>query len=158
MYCVGDSFKNKNLHTEKKKLIRVTYESMMMAINNIKLDGNLSEVGAIIQDHADKNNFSVVRDFCGHGIGSVFHEFPNVLHYKSALNNIKLVPGMVFTIEPMINIGKYNVYIEKDSWTVRTKDKSLSAQFEHTIGILEDGTAEIFTKTNIDCLKEIYCD
>jgi methionyl aminopeptidase len=114
--------------------------------NNIGNSGaNLNNIGCAIQDHAHKHGFSVVRDYCGHGIGKVFHAEPSVLHYKSPSEKIIMQEGMFFTIEPMINAGSFESLLSKhDGWTVTTRDKSLSAQFEHTIAVTENGF-EIFT-------------
>ena len=140
MYFVGDvSVKNKNL-------VSATYNSMMKAISIIKSGIHLGDIGEAIQTYVEKKGFSVVRDFCGHGIGKIFHEPPNVLHYGNKGEGIKLDTGMIFTVEPMINDGLYNTKLLKDGWTAVTKDKSLSAQFEHTVGVTEDGF-EIFTKS-----------
>ena len=128
-----------------KKLIDTTYESMMKAIKILKENVQLGDIGAIIQENVEANGFSVVQDFCGHGIGQSFHEEPNILHYGKKGTGEKLKSGMIFTIEPMINLGNYETKVLNDGWTAVTKDKSLSAQFEHTVGITEDGY-EIFTK------------
>ena len=141
MFYVGES------SIKAKNLISATYEAMMKAIIILKPGIKLGDIGHEIQSHVEKKGFSVVRDFCGHGISNVFHEYPNVLHYGKKNTGIKLESGMTFTIEPMINSGKYNVKILDDGWTAVTKDKSLSAQFEHTIGITENGY-EIFTKSD----------
>ena len=117
---------------------------MMKAINIIKEDIFLGDIGSTIQKHVEAEGFSVVQDFCGHGIGEVFHKEPNVLHYGKGGSGDKLKAGMIFTIEPMINIGDYQTKILNDGWTAVTKDKSLSAQFEHTVGVTKDGY-EIFT-------------
>ena len=127
-------------------LIDATHESMMRAINILKPGVKLGDIGFEIQNFVEEKGFSVVRDFCGHGISNKFHESPNVLHYGKKNTGISLKPGMTFTIEPMINSGKYDVKILNDGWTAVTKDKSLSAQFEHTVGITENGY-EIFTKS-----------
>ena len=127
-----------------KKLVKVTYEAMMKAINIVKEDIYLGDIGATIQKHVEDEGFSVVQDFCGHGIGEVFHKEPNVLHYGEAGSGEKVKAGMIFTIEPMINSGKYETKTLNDGWTAVTKDKSLSAQFEHTIGVTNNG-CEIFT-------------
>ena len=127
-----------------KKLVKVTYEAMMKAINIVKEDIYLGDIGATIQKHVEDEGFSVVQDFCGHGIGEVFHKEPNVLHYGEAGSGEKVKAGMIFTIEPMINLGKYETKTLNDGWTAVTKDKSLSAQFEHTIGVTNNG-CEIFT-------------
>ena len=140
MFTLGEpSVKSKNL-------INTTYESMMNAIKILKPGIKLGDIGHEIQSLVESKGFSVVRDFCGHGIGTTFHEQPNILHYGKKNTGIELVPGMTFTIEPMINAGKYDVKILNDGWTAVTKDKSLSAQFEHTVGITENGY-EIFTES-----------
>ena len=140
MFCVGDvSIKSKNL-------ITATYESMMKGISVVKKGASLGDIGEAIQNYIEKKGFSVVRDFCGHGIGKVFHESPNILHYGKKGEGMKLHEGMIFTVEPMINEGEYETKLLKDGWTAVTKDKSLSAQFEHTVGVTEDGF-EIFTKS-----------
>ena len=127
-------------------LINVTYESLMKSIEILKPGKKLGDIGHEIQTHVEKAGFSVVRDFCGHGIGDVFHQSPNVLHYGKKNTGPELQPGMTFTIEPMINAGKYEVKILNDGWTAVTKDKTLSAQFEHTVGITDNGY-EIFTES-----------
>ena len=127
-----------------KKLVKTTYDAMMKAIKIVKEDVYLGDIGAIIQNHVEAEGFSVVQDFCGHGIGKHFHEEPNVLHYGKKGTGEKIKAGMIFTIEPMINFGKYETKTLNDGWTAVTKDKSLSAQFEHTIGVTKDGY-EIFT-------------
>ena len=119
---------------------------MMKAISIIKSGVHLGDIGETIQTYVEKKGFSVVRDFCGHGTGKIFHQSPNVLHYGKKGEGIKLTSGMIFTVEPMINEGLYNTKLLKDGWTAVTKDKSLSAQFEHTVGVTEDGF-EIFTKS-----------
>ena len=130
-----------------KKLVKTTYDAMMKAIKIVKEDIQLGDIGATIQNHVEAEGFSVVQDFCGHGIGKHFHEEPNVLHYGKKGTGEKIKAGMIFTIEPMINFGKYETKTLNDGWTAVTKDKSLSAQFEHTIGVTEDGY-EIFTLSN----------
>ena len=127
-----------------KKLVKVTYEAMMKAINIIKPDINLGNIGHVIQKTVEAEGFSVVRDFCGHGIGKKFHESPNVLHYGEQNSGQKLTSGMIFTVEPMINFGNFETKTLKDGWTAVTKDKTLSAQFEHTVGVTQEGY-EIFT-------------
>ncbi len=127
-----------------KKLVRTTYEAMMKSIKIIKEDIFLGDIGATIQNHVEAEGFSVVQDFCGHGIGQQFHKEPNVLHYGKKGTGARIKAGMIFTIEPMINLGKYETKTLKDGWTAVTKDKSLSAQFEHTIGVTKTGY-EIFT-------------
>ena len=127
-----------------KKLIKTTYDAMMKAINILREDIYLGDIGSTIQTHVEAEGFSVVQDFCGHGIGKSFHKEPSVLHYGKKKNGEKIKAGMIFTIEPMINAGKYETKILDDGWTAVTKDKSLSAQFEHTVGITKEGY-EIFT-------------
>jgi len=129
-----------------KNLVSTTYNSMMKAISIIRNGIHLGDIGETIQTYVEKKGFSVVRDFCGHGIGKIFHEPPNILHYGKKGDGIKLETGMIFTVEPMINEGVYNTKLLKDGWTAVTKDKSLSAQFEHTVGVTNDGF-EIFTKS-----------
>jgi methionyl aminopeptidase len=119
-----------------------------MAIAIAKPGAKLGDIGAVIQQHAEKQNFSVVREYCGHGIGSDFHEAElQILHYGTAGTGIELIPGMTFTIEPMINAGKRHIKLLPDGWTVVTKDHSLSAQWEHTLVITESGN-EVLTKRN----------
>ena len=127
-------------------LINATYESLMRAIKILKPGIKLGDIGHEIQSYIEEKGFSVVKDFCGHGIGTSFHEPPNILHYGTKNTGMELKPGMTFTIEPMINAGKFNVKMLNDGWTAVTKDKSLSAQFEHTVGITENGY-EIFTES-----------
>ena len=140
MFCIGKSSVKAN------NLINATYESMMKAISILKPGLKLGDIGHEIQTYVEDKGFSVVKDFCGHGISTIFHEPPNILHYGKKNTGIQLNPGMTFTIEPMINAGKYDIKVLDDGWTAVTKDKSLSAQFEHTIGITENGY-EIFTKS-----------
>jgi methionyl aminopeptidase len=129
-----------------ERLMRVTKECMDLGIQMAKPGGRLGDIGAVIQEHAEKNHFSVVREYCGHGIGSTFHEDElQILHYGKRGAGIEIVPGMTFTIEPMINAGKRHVKLLSDGWTVVTKDHSLSAQWEHTLLITEAGN-EVFTK------------
>jgi methionyl aminopeptidase len=139
MYFVGAA------GIKAKKLVDVTYECMMLGIEQVKPGATLGDIGYAIQTYAHKHNFSVVRDFCGHGIGKIFHAEPSVLHYGKPNTGMVLEEGMFFTIEPMINAGKYETITSKlDNWTVTTRDKSLSAQFEHTLAVTRDGF-EIFT-------------
>ncbi len=133
-----------NISPDAKKLIQVTYESMMQGIKILKPGITLGDIGFAIQSFAEANNCSVVRDFCGHGVGKTFHEEPNILHYGKKGEGLTIKKGMVFTIEPMINLGEYHTKVLQDGWTAVTKDKSLSAQFEHTVGINDNGY-EIFT-------------
>ena len=149
MFCIGKT------PIKLNNLIDATYESMMKAIKILKPGIKVGDIGYEIQSYVEDKGFSVVRDFCGHGISTVFHEYPNILHYGKKNTGIELESGMTFTIEPMINSGKYNVKILDDGWTAVTKDKSLSAQFEHTIGITENGY-EIFTKSAKDYSKPPY--
>ena len=140
MFFVGD------VSVKSKNLVSTTYNSMMRAIAIIKSGVNLGDIGEAIQTYVEKKGFSVVRDYCGHCIGKTFHEPPNILHYGKKGEGIKLETGMIFTVEPMINEGIYNTKLLNDGWTAVTKDKLLSAQFEHTIGVTKDGF-EIFTKS-----------
>ncbi|EKD70015.1 MAG: hypothetical protein ACD_46C00671G0003 [uncultured bacterium] len=130
-----------------ERLIRVTQECMYLGIKAVKPGARLGDIGAVIQEHAEKNRFTVVREYCGHGIGKIFHEPPNVLHYGKMSTGAELKPGMIFTIEPMINAGRRDVKLLPDGWTVVTKDHSLSAQWEHTVLVTETGF-EILTKRN----------
>jgi methionyl aminopeptidase len=122
----------------------VTYEAMMRGIAAVKPGAHVGDIGHAIQTYAEGHRFSVVRDFCGHGVGRVFHDAPSILHFGNPGEGPALREGMIFTIEPMINAGRYDVKILSDGWTAVTKDRSLSAQFEHTIGVTADG-CEIFT-------------
>ena len=140
MFCIGKT------PVKANNLIDAAYESMMKAIRILKPGLKLGDIGNEIQAYVEDKGFSVVKDFCGHGISTVFHEPPNILHYGKKNTGMELSPGMAFTIEPMINAGKYDIKVLSDGWTAVTKDKSLSAQFEHTIGITENGY-EIFTKS-----------
>ncbi len=141
MFSVG------KISVKAKNLIDATYESLIKAIKILKPGVKLGDIGHEIQSYVENKGYSVVRDFCGHGVSNVFHEQPNILHYGKKNTGIELTPGMTFTIEPMINAGKYEVKVLNDGWTAVTKDKSLSAQFEHTIGINENGY-EIFTESD----------
>ena len=134
------------INAKAQKLIDCTFESMHEGIKAASPKSRLGDIGYAIQSYAEKQNYSVVRDFCGHGLGKVFHEFPNILHYGKENTGDQIEEGMFFTVEPMINVGNYDVRMLKDGWTAVTKDKSLSAQFEHSIGITKDGF-EIFTKS-----------
>ena len=122
-----------------KKLVNVTHECMMAGIKTVKPGSHLGDIGAIIEEIANDNGYSVVREYCGHGIGREFHEEPQVLHYGKKGAGVELKPGMTFTIEPMINLGNRHCQLLKDGWTVITKDGSWSAQFEHTILVTESG-------------------
>ena len=149
MFSVGE------ISVKAKNLIDATYESLMNAIQILKPGIKLGDIGYEIQSLVEPRGFSVVRDFCGHGISNTFHEPPNVLHYGKKNTGPELQPGMTFTIEPMINSGKYDAKVLNDGWTAVTKDKSLSAQFEHTVGITENGY-EIFTESVKDYRKPPY--
>ncbi len=128
-----------------RRLCEATFEAMMLGIEQVKPGNSLGDIGFAIQSYVEKLGFSVVRDYCGHGIGKVFHAEPNVVHYGKKGSGLILEEGMFFTIEPMINAGKYETILSKhDGWTVSTRDKSLSAQFEHTVGVTKNGY-EIFT-------------
>jgi methionyl aminopeptidase len=141
MFQIGE------ISVKAEKLIKTTYESMMKAIKIIKEDVQLGDIGSTIQKYVEAEGFSVVQDFCGHGIGKSFHKEPNILHYGEKGTGEKVKAGMIFTIEPMINLGNYETKTLNDGWTAVTKDKSLSAQFEHTIGVTKD-SYEIFTQSN----------
>ena len=138
MFFVGQN------SVKARKLIEVTYEAMMKGIAAVRPGATLGDIGAAIQGHAEAQRFSVVRDFCGHGLGRVFHTAPSVLHYGRPGTGVVLREGMFFTIEPMINAGRPDVKILDDGWTAVTRDKSLSAQFEHSVGVTAEG-CEIFT-------------
>jgi methionyl aminopeptidase len=138
MYCTG------KVGVQAQKLIDVTYEAMMRGIEMVRPGATVGDIGYAIQSFAEKQRFSVVRDFCGHGIGRIFHDTPSILHFGRPGSGPELKAGMFFTVEPMINAGKFDVKILEDGWTAVTRDKKLSAQFEHTIGVTETGR-EIFT-------------
>ena len=141
MYYVGEP------SIKAKRLCQVAYDSMMLGIEQVKPGAHLGNVGAAIQSYAEAQGFSVVRDYCGHGIGRIFHTEPSVLHYGKKNSGVILEEGMFFTIEPMINAGNFETILSKhDGWTVTTRDKSLSAQFEHTLSVTKDGF-EIFTSS-----------
>ena len=129
-----------------KRLTEVTFNAMWKGIEAVRPGATVGDIGHAIQTYAEAERCSVVRDFCGHGLGRIFHEPPNILHYGTAGEGVTLKEGMFFTIEPMINLGKWQVKMLNDGWTAVTKDKSLSAQFEHSIGVTADG-AEVFTKS-----------
>ena len=124
---------------QAKRLSEITYQSMWLGINEVKPGNRLGDIGFAIQNYVEANGFSVVREFCGHGIGKVFHEDPQVLHYGSRGAGTKLQEGMIFTIEPMVNAGKRDIKMLSDGWTVVTKDRSLSAQWEHTVLVTGTG-------------------
>jgi methionyl aminopeptidase len=138
MYAVGEAPRRAT------RLIEVTYEALRRGIAAVRPGGRLGDIGAAIQGYAEGERCSVVRDFCGHGLGRLFHDEPNVLHYGRRGEGAELRPGMLFTIEPMINLGRPQVKILSDGWTAVTRDRSLSAQFEHTVGVTETGV-EVFT-------------
>jgi methionyl aminopeptidase len=139
MYLLGDK-----VAVKAKKLVEVTYEAMMKGIAVVKPGARLGDIGHAIQSFAEAQRFSVVRDFCGHGIGRIFHDAPSILHFGAAGKGLELREGMFFTVEPMINAGRWEVKVLGDGWTAVTKDKSLSAQFEHTVAVTATGH-EIFT-------------
>jgi len=145
MFFVGES------SPLARRLVQVSYECMCIGIEMVKPGVRLGDIGYAIQDHAESNNFSVVREYCGHGIGRQFHEEPQVLHYGKPGTGLALEPGMIFTIEPMVNAGKRHVKLMPDNWTVVTKDHSLSAQWEHTILVTDTGF-EVLTKGPDDTL------
>ena len=149
MFCVG------NVSVKLNNLIDTTFNAMMNAIKILKPGIKLGNIGYEIQSYVEEKGFSVVRDFCGHGIGTTFHESPNILHYGEKNTGMEIRPGMTFTIEPMINAGKFATKVLNDGWTAVTKDKSLSAQFEHTVGITENGY-EIFTESAKSFTKPPY--
>jgi len=132
-----------------KRVSQIAHECMVLGIEQVKPGAHLGDIGHTIQKHAESSNFSVVREYCGHGIGKGFHEDPQVLHYGEAGTGIVLEPGMIFTIEPMINAGKRHVKLLNDNWTVVTKDHSASAQWEHTILVTNDGY-EVLTQCEGD--------
>ncbi len=149
MFAIGE------VSVKANNLIEATYSSMMNAIKILKPGVKLGDIGNEIQSYVENKGFSVVRDFCGHGISTIFHEPPNILHYGKKNTGLELGAGMTFTIEPMINSGKYDIKVLDDGWTAVTRDKSLSAQFEHTVGIKENGY-EIFTESVKDYSKPPY--
>jgi len=138
MYAVGE------IPRRAERLIEVTYEAMMLGIAAIKPGGTTGDIGHAIQTYVEAQHMSVVRDFCGHGLGRLFHDEPNIVHVGRAGEGTVLRPGMFFTVEPMINLGRPHVKVLSDGWTAVTRDRSLSAQFEHTVGVTDKGV-EIFT-------------
>jgi len=138
MYAIGE------IPRRAQRLIEVTYESLRRGIAVVKPGATTGDIGAAIQSYAETERCSIVREFCGHGLGRLFHDEPNILHYGLRGQGIELRPGMFFTIEPMINLGRREVKVLSDGWTAVTRDRSLSAQFEHSIGVTETGV-EIFT-------------
>ena len=140
MYPVGQ------IKRSAERLIEVTYNSLMLGIEAVKPGNRTGDIGHAIQTYAEGERCSVVRDFCGHGVGKLFHDAPNILHYGRPGEGIELRAGMIFTIEPMINLGRPSVKVLNDGWTAVTRDRSLTAQFEHSIGVTETG-CEIFTSS-----------
>ncbi len=138
MYLVGE------VPRRAERLVEVTYEAMMKGIAAIRPAATTGDIGAAIQAVVEPNHMSVVRDFCGHGLGRLFHDEPNIVHVGSPGEGVVLRPGMFFTVEPMINLGRPHVKVLSDGWTAVTRDRSLSAQFEHSVGVTETGV-EIFT-------------
>ena len=138
MFFVGDA------GVKARRLVDVTYEALMRGIEVVKPGATVGDIGHAIETYVKPFRYSIVRDFCGHGLGRIFHDAPNILHFGKPGQGTKLVEGMFFTVEPMINIGRPEVKILSDGWTAVTKDRSLSAQFEHSIGVTADGY-EIFT-------------
>ncbi len=138
MYLVGD------VPLKARKLVDVTYECLMLGLEQARPGNHLGDIAHAIQSHAEKHRYGVVRDFCGHGLGRLFHDSPEVIHAGRPGTGPELKPGMFFTVEPMINIGRPDCKLLDDGWTAVTRDRSLSAQFEHSIGITEDGH-EVFT-------------
>ncbi|MEO6224640.1 MAG: type I methionyl aminopeptidase [Sphingomicrobium sp.] len=140
MYLVGD------VPLKARKLVDVTYECLMLGLEQARPGNHLGDVSNAIQRHAEAQRYGVVRDFCGHGVGRLFHDSPDVVHVGRPGTGPELKPGMIFTVEPMINLGRPDVKLLEDGWTAVTRDRSLSAQFEHSIGITDTG-CEIFTKS-----------
>ncbi len=140
MFLVGD------VPIKARRLVEATYQSLLLGLEQAKPGNRLGDISHAIQSYAEKQRYGVVRDFCGHGLGRVFHDAPEVVHVGRPGTGPELRPGMFFTVEPMINIGRPDVKVLEDGWTAVTRDRSLSAQFEHSIGITEDG-CEIFTKS-----------
>ncbi|WP_183933852.1 type I methionyl aminopeptidase [Sphingomicrobium lutaoense] len=149
MYFVGKP------NVKAQRLVAVTYECLMLGLEQAKPGNRLGDISHAIQSHAEKHRYGVVRDFCGHGLGRLFHDSPEVVHAGRPGTGPELKPGMFFTVEPMINIGRADVKLLDDGWTAVTRDRSLSAQFEHSIGITEDGH-EIFTKSPKGLAKPPY--
>ena len=149
MFAVGKT------GVKARRLIDVTYDAMWRGIKAVRPGATLGDIGHAIQGHAEKNHYSVVRDFCGHGLGQIFHDAPNVMHFGHPGEGVKLQEGMFFTIEPMINSGRFEVKILSDGWTAVTKDRSLSAQFEHSLGVTAD-SYEVFTLSPAGCEKPSY--
>jgi methionyl aminopeptidase len=140
MYFVGE------VSRRAARLSDITYEALLRGVAAVRPGGRTNDIGAAIQALAERERCSVVRDFCGHGLGRVFHDAPTILHYVEPSYNVELKPGMLFTVEPMINVGRAHVKVLADGWTAVTRDRSLSAQFEHTVGVTESGV-EVFTRS-----------
>ncbi len=151
MFCVGES------SIRAKRLVAVTQEALYLAIRQVRPGIDLGQIGYVIQQYVEAQGYSVVREFCGHGIGREFHEAPQVLHYGKPNTGILLEPGMTFTIEPMVNAGKRHVKLLPDGWTVVTKDHSLSAQWEHTLAVIEDGVEVLTLREEEDFPCFIRC-
>jgi methionyl aminopeptidase len=149
MFAIGE------IPRKAERLIEVTYEAMMRGIAAVRPGGTTGDIGAAIQSFVEPQHMSVVRDFCGHGLGRLFHDEPNIVHVGRPGEGIVLKPGMLFTIEPMINLGRPHVKVLSDGWTAVTRDRSLSAQFEHTVGVTKDGV-EIFTLSPMGLDKPPY--
>lgn len=149
MYLAGD------VSLKARRLVDVTYEAMMRGIAAVKPGALTGDLGHAIQAYAEAHSYSVVRDFCGHGLGRVFHDAPNILHYGPAGKGLAFREGMIFTVEPMINAGKWQVKLKPDGWTAVTKDRSVSAQFEHSVGVTSTGV-EIFTTSPAGLHKPPY--
>lgn len=149
MYLAGD------VSLKARRLVDVTYEAMMRGIAAVKPGALTGDLGHAIQAYAEAHSYSVVRDFCGHGLGRVFHDAPNILHYGQAGKGLAFREGMIFTVEPMINAGKWQVKLKPDGWTAVTKDRSVSAQFEHSVGVTSTGV-EIFTTSPAGLHKPPY--
>lgn len=132
-----------------QRLANITYECMWLGINQIKPGAHLGDIGFVIEQHAHKAGYSIVREFCGHGIGKVFHEEPQVLHYGKPGTREQLQAGMIFTVEPMINAGRRDIRAMNDGWTIKTKDRSLSAQWEHTVLVTETGYEVLTVSPNM---------
>ncbi|HYA79535.1 MAG TPA: type I methionyl aminopeptidase, partial [Methylocystis sp.] len=138
MYAIGE------IPRRAERLIEVTYEALLRGIAAVKPGATTGDIGDAIQTFAESERCSIVREFCGHGLGRLFHDEPNILHYGKKSHGVELRPGMFFTIEPMVNLGRREVKVLSDGWTAVTRDRSLSAQFEHSVGVTETGV-EVFT-------------
>ena len=149
MFLVGD------VALKARKLVDVTYECLMLGLEQARPGNHLGDIANAIQSHAERHRYGIVRDFCGHGVGRLFHDSPEVIHVGRPGTGPELRPGMIFTVEPMINLGRADCKLLDDGWTAVTRDRSLSAQFEHSIGITDDG-CEIFTKSQTGRDKPPY--